>query len=68
MVQCHYCRKKTLVSIECKCKHNFCTFHSLPEKHKCENIYDFHRQSFENNKEKVMNQAVKPNLHRVVIL
>ncbi len=38
MKRCTWCRKKTLVTIECSCKNHYCVYCRHQEKHKCPNI------------------------------
>ena len=62
MTVCVICKKYKFLLIECKCGNNYCTYHILPEKHKCEKLFDFHRKDKELNTENLLNCAVKPVL------
>jgi len=38
-MRCLICNKKSIMNLECRCKHFFCSKHLLPEIHGCDFDY-----------------------------
>jgi hypothetical protein len=56
--RCFECKKSSHVLIKCKCLKSFCTRHLLPEIHKCSEMKKHSEESFNKNKDKLMNEKI----------
>jgi len=55
--KCLKCLKFSSFLLLCKCGHDYCTKHILPEVHDCSNIQDFRELAYERNKETLLKNA-----------
>lgn len=57
--RCKKCNGKSSFLFDCRCNNSYCSKHFLPEIHECAQIELFKKESYEKNKNKLIEQAEK---------